>query len=60
MSLMIIKQSILNTIRGEILKENDAKSFLDQIVNYFVANEKVETSTILTKLISIRYKGKET
>ncbi|XP_034686757.1 keratin, type I cytoskeletal 9-like [Vitis riparia] len=59
MSLMIMKHSILEAIRGAIPKESRAKTFLDQIANRFAANEKVETSTILNKLVSMRYKGKE-
>ena len=46
-------------IRGTIPEETRAKAFLDQIANRFAANEKVETSTILSKLVSMRYKGKE-
>ena len=45
-------------IRGTIPEETRAKAFLDQIANRFAANEKVETSTILSKLVSMRYKGK--
>ncbi|RVW37313.1 Retrovirus-related Pol polyprotein from transposon TNT 1-94 [Vitis vinifera] len=45
--------------RGAILEETQAKTFLDQIANRFAANEKVETSIILSKLVSMRYKGKE-
>ena len=59
MSLMIMKHSIPEAIRGVIPKETQAKAFLDQIANRFAANEKVETSTILSKLVSMRYKGKE-
>nr|CAN75475.1 hypothetical protein VITISV_006889 [Vitis vinifera] len=47
------------TIRGAIPEETQAKAFLDQIANRFAANEKVETITILSKLVSMRYKGKE-
>ena len=32
---------------------------MDQIANRFAENEKVETNTILSKLVSMRYKGKE-
>ena len=32
---------------------------MDQIANRFASNEKVETSIILSKLVSMRYKGKE-
>ncbi|RVX08106.1 Retrovirus-related Pol polyprotein from transposon TNT 1-94 [Vitis vinifera] len=59
MSLMIMKHSIPKAIRGAIPEETQAKAFLDQIANRFAANEKVETSTILSKLVSMRYKGKE-
>ena len=40
-------------------KEESAKSFLSQIAYQFVEFEKVETNTILSKLVSMRYKGKE-
>ncbi|RVW36320.1 hypothetical protein CK203_107650 [Vitis vinifera] len=56
MSLMIMKHSIPEVIRGAIPEEAQAKTFLDQIANRFAANEKVETSTILSYLVSIRYK----
>ena len=59
MSLMIIKHSIPEAIRGAIPEETRAKIFLDQIANRFTANEKVKTNTILSKLVSMRYKGKE-
>ena len=38
--------------------EESAKTFLSQIANQFVGSEKVETSTILSKFVSMRYKGK--
>ncbi|RVW95606.1 Retrovirus-related Pol polyprotein from transposon TNT 1-94 [Vitis vinifera] len=59
MSLMIMKHSIPEAIRGEMPEETQAKTFLDQIENRFAANEKVEKNTILSKLVSMRYKGKE-
>ena len=59
MNLMIMKHSIPEVIRGAIPEETQAKAFLDQIANRFAANEKVETSIILSKLVSMRYKGKE-
>ncbi|KAL6335947.1 hypothetical protein AAG906_003572 [Vitis piasezkii] len=59
MSLMIMKHSIPEAIRGAIPEESRAKTFLDQIVNRFAANEKVETNSILSKLVSMRYKRKE-
>ncbi|RVW83996.1 hypothetical protein CK203_047311 [Vitis vinifera] len=59
MSLMIMKHSIPKAIRGAIPEKTRAKTFLDQIANQFAANEKVDTSVILSKLVSMRYKGKE-
>ena len=59
MSLMIMKHSIPKAIRGVIPEESQAKTFLDQIANRFAANEKVDTSTILSKLVSMLYKRKE-
>ena len=56
---MITKHSIPKAIRSAIPEKTRAKAFLDQIANRFAANEKVETSTILSKLVSMRYKGKE-
>ena len=58
MSLMIIKHSILDTIKVVIPEEENAKSFLSQIIDWFIGSEKVETSTILSKLISMQYKDK--
>ena len=58
MNLMIMKHSIPNTIRSAMYEEENAKSFLSQIVDRFVGFEKVETSTIFSKLVSMRYKGK--
>ena len=58
MSLMIMKHSIPEAIRGAIPEETRAKTFLDQIANWFAVNEKVETNTILSKLVSMRYKRK--
>ena len=59
MSLTIMKHSILDTIRDAMPKEGNAKSFLSHIENWFVGNGKVEMSSILSKLVSMRYKGKE-
>ena len=60
MSLMIMKHSILDTIKVVIPEEENAKSFLSQIVDQFVRFEKVETSTISSKLVSMPYKVKGT
>lgn len=50
--------TILESIRGAIAKEKYAKSFLKKKFDWFVANEKVEKSIILTKFVSMRHKGK--
>ena len=57
--LMITKHSIPKAIKGVIPEKTRAKAFLDQIASRFAAKEKVKTSTILSKLVSMRYKGKE-
>ena len=58
MSLMITKHSISDSIRGAMPEEDNAKKFLSQIADRFIASEKVETSTHLSKLVSMRYTGK--
>ena len=59
MSQMIMKHSIPEARRGTIPEETQVKAFLDQIANRFAANENIKTNTILSKLVSMRYKGKE-
>ncbi|KAG5525985.1 hypothetical protein RHGRI_032318 [Rhododendron griersonianum] len=58
MSLIIIKHSISETIRGSMPEEENAKKFLSQIADRFVASEKVEACTLLSKLVTMRYNGK--
>ncbi|KAH7864764.1 hypothetical protein Vadar_033519 [Vaccinium darrowii] len=58
MSLMIIKHSISDTIRGAMPEEENAKKFLSQIADRFVASEKVEACTLLSKLVTMWYNGK--
>ncbi|KAH7836424.1 hypothetical protein Vadar_001106 [Vaccinium darrowii] len=58
MSLMIIKHSISDTIRGAMPEEENAKKFLSQIADRFVASEKVEACTLLSKLVTMRHNGK--
>ena len=40
-------------------EEKNAKKFLEEIKQRFAKNEKVETSTLLANLVSMKYKGKE-
>ena len=58
MSLMIMKHTIPEAIRGAILEESQAKTFLDQIANRFAANEKFETTLFLVSLTPCGTKGK--
>ena len=58
MCLMIMKRSIPEAFRGSITESSNAKKFLIEIEQYFAKNEKAETSDALSKLVSMRYKGK--
>ncbi|XP_028189394.1 uncharacterized protein LOC114375743 [Glycine soja] len=58
MCLMIMKRSIPEAFRGSISEGQSAKKFLEEIEQYFSKNEKAETSNLLAKLISMKYKGK--
>ena len=59
MSLMIIKCDIPEAFRGVVSEKiNKTKEFLVEIEKRFAKNYKVETSTLLQSLISMKYKGK--
>ena len=59
MSLIIIKRYILKVFQGAVSDEIIlAKDFLVEIEKHFAKNDKVETNTLLTSLISMKYKGK--
>ena len=52
MSLMIIKRAIPKAFRGAVSDEITlTKNFLTEIEKRFVKNDKVETSTLLARLI---------
>ena len=53
-----MKHVIPETFRGTMTKEINAKLFLEEIEKRFAKNEKAETSTLLARLVSLRYKGK--
>nr|XP_027120456.1 uncharacterized protein LOC113737422 [Coffea arabica] len=57
--LMIIKKAVPEVFR-EIMSETTAtaKEFLQDIEKRFVKNEKAEISTLLTRLVSMKYSGK--
>ena len=58
-SLMIMKRAIPEAFRGTMSEDIVlAKDFLTDLEKRFAKNEKVETSTLLANLISMRYKGK--
>ena len=56
---MIIKHGISEAFKGEVSEKiNKVKEFLAEIEKRFEKNDKVETSTLLQSLISIKYKCK--
>lgn len=58
---MVIKHAISKAFKGTMSDHVDtAKAFLKDLEKRFSKNEKAETSTILAKLIFMRYKAKET
>ena len=59
MSLMIMKHSIPEAFRGTESDEiTKAKDFLSAIEKRFAKNDKVEMTSLLTSLMSMKYKGK--
>ena len=58
MCLMIMKCYIPEAFWGSISDGQSEKKFLEEIEQYFAKNEKAETSNLLAKLISMKYKGK--
>ncbi|RYE19068.1 MAG: hypothetical protein EOP45_13205, partial [Sphingobacteriaceae bacterium] len=60
MSLMIIKRGIPEAFRGAVSEQiTNAKDFLAEIEKRFEKSDKAETSTLLKKLISMKFKGNE-
>ncbi|XP_042423023.1 uncharacterized protein LOC122010570 [Zingiber officinale] len=57
-SLMIMRMSIPESLRGSITEKEDAKTFLKELADQFVSNENVETTILLMKLVSMQYIGK--
>ena len=57
-SLGMMKLTIPESIKGSISEENDAKTFLKEVSDRYAINEKVETSTILAKITTMRHNGK--
>ena len=60
MSLMIIKRGIPEAFRGAVSEQiTNAKDFLAEIEKRFEKSDKAETSTLLKRLISMKFKGNE-
>ncbi|MFQ6649359.1 hypothetical protein Gotur_022357 [Gossypium turneri] len=58
MSLMIMKHNILEAFRGtESEKITQAKCLLDEIEKHFAKSNKVEITSFLNSLMSMKYKG---
>ena len=56
---MILKKTIPKIFRGTMSKKTTpVKEFPTKIKKRFVKTEKADIDTLLTKLISMRYKGK--
>lgn len=55
---MMIKRSTPEMISGSITENESAKKFLETVEQFFAKNDKSETSSTLSKLISMVYKGK--
>jgi len=45
-------------IRGSIAESESDKGFLETVEKFFAKNDKVKTSSVLSKLVSMSYKGK--
>ena len=59
LSLMLMKCSILEAFQGFITESTNAKKFLLDIEQVIAKNEKAETSTLLRKLVGMKYTNKE-
>ena len=59
MCLMVIKHTIPITIRGSTPDKISIKSFSTEVADQFIKSKKLKASTHLSKLINMRYNGKE-
>ena len=59
LSLMLMKRSIPEAFRGSINESVNATKFLHYIEQVFAKNENAETSTLLRKLVGMKYTNKE-
>ncbi|KAJ0862094.1 putative RNA-directed DNA polymerase [Helianthus annuus] len=58
MSLMFMKQSISNAIRGAIPDSEDAKTYLEHVEAQFKGTSKAHASTLILKLVTTKYDGR--
>ncbi|CAN6440015.1 unnamed protein product [Victoria cruziana] len=59
MSLMIMMRTIPEDLRGAIIESVSAKKFLEKVEKSFAKNEKADTSTLLSELVTLKFNGKE-
>ena len=59
LSLMLMKRSVLEVFRGSINKNVNSTKFLLDIEQVFAKNEKAKTSTLLRKLVGMKYTNQE-
>jgi len=58
MSVMIMNRSIPEVFRDSITEDSNVKMFLEDVQQLFFKNEKAKTNNLLSKVVSMRYKGK--
>ncbi|XP_074326748.1 uncharacterized protein LOC141664691 [Apium graveolens] len=58
MCLVIIKRTTPTGFQGSIAESTSVKKFLSEIEQYFAKNEKAETSNLVSKLMTMKHKGK--
>ncbi|XP_042023131.1 uncharacterized protein LOC121770469 [Salvia splendens] len=58
MSLMIMQHAIPENFGGTVPKEATAMEFLEAIDMNFASNEKAETTSLMHKLVTMRYNGR--
>ena len=59
MRLMVMKHSIPEIIRGVMPDKVNAKRFLAEEANWFTKSDKVKVNKHPSKLVNVRYNGKE-
>ncbi|KAM7484845.1 hypothetical protein LguiA_000854 [Lonicera macranthoides] len=57
MSILIMKRTMTDTVRGGVASNDNAKAFLEGIGAKFKESQKAETSNLMTMLTTSRYDG---